>query len=323
VQRLTKTASVRNLSALAALGMLASCMTAGPTPQAAALPTRPAVCPAVSDHVVIVSLDGMRPDAIDAFRLRTLQRLALEGSRAEHAETVMPSFTLPSHVSMLTGVSPAVHGITWNDDRTREHGFVSVPTVFQLATAAGLRAAAFFSKSKFHHLRVPGTLDYAPVPDGGDLWLATRTMAEVLDYIAHERPNLLFVHVADTDYAGHAFGWMSTPYRWAARRMDSTVRTLVRAADRAYGAGNYTLIVTADHGGHGRAHGTADPQDVAIPWIAWGRGVQRGAISDTVRTTDTAATVLWLLGLASDSAWEGRVVRQAFGGDAAHCVRPD
>ena len=55
-------------------------------------------------------------------------------------------------------------------------------------------------------------------------------------------------------------------------------KDLLEAANEAYGAGNYSVLVTADHGGHGRGHGSKDPLDVTIPWIAWGRGVSAGAM---------------------------------------------
>src|SRR5687768_4085146 len=54
-----------------------------------------------SEHVVIISLDGLRPDAIDKFGARTLQRLMREGTYTLNAQTILPSKTLPSHTSML------------------------------------------------------------------------------------------------------------------------------------------------------------------------------------------------------------------------------
>jgi hypothetical protein len=277
---------------------------------------------ALTDHVVVISLDGLRPDAIDAFALRTLQRLRREGSWTGWATTVVPSHTLPSHTSMLTGVSPAAHGITWNTDETAARGLVTVPTVFGLARRDGFGTAAFFSKAKFRHLQVPGTLDYTQAPRGSDMWLATRTVGDVVDYLRHARPQLLFIHLSDTDYAGHGFGWMSAPYRWAARRVDAAVARILRAADDAYGPGRYTVIVTADHGGHGRRHGTDDPRDVLIPWIAWGRGVLPGnELGVPVRTMDTAATVLWLLGSPAPDGWEGVPVTAAFAAPASPAPR--
>ncbi len=277
--------------------------------------TRPAPVKAgaVSDHVVVISLDGMRPDALEAFGAKTILRLMQEGSYALNAQTTLPSKTLPSHTSMLTGVPPAVHGITWNDDEIEKRGVVGVPTVFEVAKNSGYTTAAFFSKSKFRHLQKPGTLDYTQAPEGIGHWMATQTVTDVVTYLKHARPNLLFVHLADTDYAGHALGWMSFLYGWAVKRVDDAVDQILEAANDAYGPGNYAVIVTSDHGGHGRNHGSADPRDMNIPWVVWGEGVLNGSqVRDTVRTMDTAATVLWLLGVAGPTTWVGKPVALAF-----------
>ena len=111
----------------------------------------------------------------------------------------------------------------------------------------------------------------------------------------------MFVHLADPDFAGHAFGWMSGAYGWAVGSADHQIGELLEAADRAFGPGEYTVIVTADHGGHGRNHGSDDPRDVTIPWIAWGKGVARGrTLPAGIRTFDTAVTALSLLGVDAE-----------------------
>jgi arylsulfatase A-like enzyme len=270
---------------------------------------------AVTRHVVIVSIDGLRPDAIDRFRASTIQRLRREGRSTLDARTILPSKTLPSHTSMLTGVPPDRHGITWNDDQVVGRGLVPVPTVFAVARAAGLSTAAFFGKAKFRHLMVPGTFDYAQAPTGWwGRWSAGRTTRDVRRYLAGgARPALLFVHLGEPDYAGHAIGWMSWAYARAVRSADRALGEVVAAADAAFGRGAYTLLVTADHGGHRRTHGSADSVDVTIPWVAWGAGVAPGApLGAGIRTTDTAATALWLLGVSVPAAWTGRPVARAF-----------
>ena len=267
---------------------------------------------AVTDHVIVISLDGLRPDAIDRFGASTLQRLAREGAHTYSAQTIFPSKTLPSHTSMLTGVGPEVHGILWNNDRTGREGVVKASTVFVEAKKQGFTTAAFFSKSKFRHLQVPGSLDYTQAPRGIDTWMATRTVTDVITYLHHRKPNLLFVHVGEADYAGHSTGWMSTTYGMAVRRADGAVNSLLRAAEKSFGKGNYTVIISADHGGHGKDHGTDDPQDVTIPWIVWGKGVSPGAELNGIRTIDTAATVLWLLGVREPESWKGTAVASAF-----------
>jgi arylsulfatase A-like enzyme len=290
-----------------ALGLLAF------LPFAAAPTVDPAAPPRVTDHVVVVSIDGLRPDAIHEYEARTLRRLMGEGAYTLEAQTILPSKTLPSHTSMLTGVPPSVHGVLHNSEAVEEYGYVPVPTVFELAKQAGLTTAAFFSKSKFEHLQKPGTLDYTQAPKGLEKWMATQTVADVADYLEWERPNLLFVHIGEPDFAGHTVGWMSFVYGWAVRRADGAVGKIIESADKAFGPGNYTLIVTADHGGHRRDHGSDDPQDTTIPWIAWGKGVRPGTqLGPGVRTMDTAATVLWLLGVRTPESWTGKPVTAAF-----------
>ena len=72
------------------------------TPAAPATP--PSVARRLYDHVVIVSFDGMRPDAMALADAPTLHRLRAEGAAAVNAQTVGDSSTLPSHSSMLSGV---------------------------------------------------------------------------------------------------------------------------------------------------------------------------------------------------------------------------
>jgi predicted AlkP superfamily pyrophosphatase or phosphodiesterase len=271
---------------------------------------------AVTDHIIVISIDGLRPDAIDRFGASTLQGLARKGAHTYAAKTIFPSKTLPSHTSMLTGVTPEIHGITWNNDRTAEVGLVTVPTVFTEAKRQGFTTAAFFSKAKFRHLMVPGSLDYSQAPKGLDTWMATRTVVDAINYLHYRKPNLLFVHIGEPDYAGHSVGWMSFAYGMAVKRADGAVGALLRAADATLGANKYTVIISADHGGHGRDHGTDDPQDVTIPWIVWGKGVSAGAEPTDVHTPDTAATVLWLLGLRGPTEWTGSAVATAFTPDA-------
>ena len=270
----------------------------------------------VSTHVVVISIDGLRPDAIAKYHAKTIERLMKGGSFTLQAKTIFPSKTLPSHTSMLTGVDVDQHGVTWNEDKTDSHGHVDVPTIFGLARTAGFTTAAFFSKPKFHHLEAANTLDYVRSPKGSLLdakWPAERTVAEVKKYLATTAmPNLMFVHIAEPDQAGHLFGWMGFMYGRAVREADAAIAQVLTAADAKFGANNYSVILTADHGGHGRTHGSDDPRDTTIPWIVWGHGVTPGMTLEGIRTMDTAATALWLLGVQMPATFAGKAATGAF-----------
>jgi predicted AlkP superfamily pyrophosphatase or phosphodiesterase len=273
--------------------------------------TAPAI--SVTKNVVLVSIDGLRPDAIDRFSAPTLQRLMREGSYSLDARTIMPSTTLPSHTSMLSGEPPEEHGVLWNNVASAKADVVEFSTVFSVARQHGYKTAAFFSKAKFSPLQRPGTLDYSQAPGGWfGRWSSERTVHDARAYLQKERPNLLFVHFSDADSAGHGSGWMSAAYGRAVQTTDAALGQLLAAAEETYGAGNYSVLVTADHGGHDYGHGTKDARDVNIPWIAWGQGVKAGVIDEKIDTYDTAPTVLWLLGVKEPDGWDGEPVVEAF-----------
>jgi arylsulfatase A-like enzyme len=110
-----------------------------------------------ADHVVLVSFDGLRVDALSPELTPNILALAARGASCPVAETIRPSITLPSHVAMLTGLDYARHGVTWNDYRP---GVTGHPTVFSVAHAAGLSTAMLYGKSKFEYLAIPGTVDW-------------------------------------------------------------------------------------------------------------------------------------------------------------------
>ena len=183
----------------------------------------------ITGYVIVVSVDGLRPDAIGERETPVLFRMTQTGSYSLTARTIMPSNTLPSHTSMLTGESPERHHVSWNNVPAAKFDTVEVPTIFGVARARGYRTAAFFSKAKFHTLQRVGTLDYSQAPGGWfGKWASDRTVSDVERYLDESRPNLLFVHLSDPDTAGHDKGWMSDEYRRAVAAADAAVGRLAR-----------------------------------------------------------------------------------------------
>jgi predicted AlkP superfamily pyrophosphatase or phosphodiesterase len=112
------------------------------------------------DHVLIISVDGLRPDVLLRADTPNLHLLFHSGSFTFWARTTAQSITLPSHVSMLTGVVPEVHAILWNSDMPfSEPVYPAVPTLFELAKKAGMSTAMVAGKAKFVVFDKPGVLD--------------------------------------------------------------------------------------------------------------------------------------------------------------------
>ena len=235
----------------------------------------PRPVPAI-DRVLLVSIDGLRPDLLLRADAPTLKGLLREGSFTLWAQTTALSNTLPSHTSMLTGVIPSRHGIEWNSDLPLATPvYPSRPTLFELARSAGYTTAMVAGKSKFGALARPGTLDwwYVPAqPRVGD----AAVVDTALRLIERHRPQVLFVHLPEVDSVGHDSAWASPAQLAAIARADRGVGRLL-ALLRRLGLRESTLVlVTADHGGAGRSHLPDDPRSRHIPWIAAGPGVRRG-----------------------------------------------
>jgi predicted AlkP superfamily pyrophosphatase or phosphodiesterase len=110
-------------------------------------PQRPA------DHVVLISIDGLRPEFYldPAWPAPTIQQMAREGAHAQAVQTVFPSVTYPSHTTIVTGALPARHGVVYNrpfepEGQTGrwfwEESTIQVPTLWDAVQEAGLESAA-------------------------------------------------------------------------------------------------------------------------------------------------------------------------------------
>ena len=264
-------------------------------------------------HVFIVSFDGGKPAVMQQSQMPTLTAMLKDGAGTWNAQTIFPSVTLISHTSMLTGLSPAKHKVNWNS-WSPDKGLITVPTVFALAKKQGLVTAMFVGKEKFEHLNVPGTLDLFSSPG----YEAKRVAKEAAEYIAEKKPNLCFIHFADSDGAGHRHGWGSPEQMASFADEDAALATVRDAIEKAGISEDSVVILTADHGGHDKTHGSNSPEDMTIPWIVCGKGVKAGlVISAPVTTYDTAATALWLLDVPIPADWDGKPVTTAFSENAA------
>jgi hypothetical protein len=282
--------------------------TSAPAPSGASSCTCDSSCPCKIEHVVIISIDGLRPDALEQADTPTLDELRAQGAYSPAAQTVLPSVTLVSHASMLGGMSPEKHGIYWNSNDP-DLGKVKGPTVFSVAHEAGLSTAMVVGKPKLEHLVLPDSVDN--YVDAG--YTDRQVVAETVTIIQTRMPELLFIHLPDVDTAGHALGWMSPGQLLAVNLTDGLVGEIVAALDVQEYLSQTFLVITSDHGGIGFKHGGDSPEDITIPWLVVGPGVPAGiTLQSEIITYDTAATVLYALGLPIPASWDGQPVMEIF-----------
>ena len=257
-------------------------------------------------RVLIVSVDGLRPEAISLAPMPNLQKLMQTGAYSLTAQTVFPSVTLVSHASMLSGLCPAKHGVDWND-YSPENGIAEGTDLFDIAHAAGLETWMYVGKRKL--IQLTGSPSLTDFVKGSD------RDSELADELLEEFPEnfgVLFVHFATVDGMGHEYGWLSPEQLNVAFRADEAIGRILAELDARNLRNETLIIVTADHGGHDTSHGSSRPEDMTIPWIASGPGIRPGALITTVHTMDTAATAAFSLGLDLPSEWDGVPVYEAF-----------
>ena len=107
----------------------------------------------LAEHVVLVSVDGFRPEFYrdSTWPAPTIQQLARDGASADGVRGVFPTVTYPSHTTMVTGVMPAEHGVLFNrpfepGGQTGrwywEYDAIRVPTLWTVAREAGMKTAS-------------------------------------------------------------------------------------------------------------------------------------------------------------------------------------
>ena len=238
--------------------------------------------------VIMILVDGMRPDAIKD-RLH-----GFKGQR--NARTVMPSVTLPCHMSLFLGVTPDRHGILTN---TYVPQVRPIRGLIDVLNDAGKKCAMFYNWEQLRDISQPGSLNYSLMTsmhnDETDAYLADAAEK----YISDSKPNFLFLYLGETDEEGHTYGWLSEEYM---KTVNSACDHIERIASKF--GDSYDIIVLADHGGHGRSHGTESDEDMTIPILI---KTKKALQDDKIFCiTDVADTVAELLGVAPNKDWEGK-----------------
>ncbi|MBR4869001.1 MAG: alkaline phosphatase family protein [Clostridia bacterium] len=256
----------------------------------------------MQNKVILISIDGMRPDGLVACGNPYVKELMQKGSYTLTAQTVFPSVTLPCHMSMFHSVTPERHGTTTNAYVPQVR---PIDGLLEQIARAGGKSGVFFGWEPIRDLGRPGMLQTAEYVnayafDRTDGILADRA----LDYIEKADPDFVFLYMVETDEkGGHDVGWMSDTYLDCISYAIDQVKKVVDACgDR------YTVIVTADHGGHDRGHGLDIPEDMTIPMAFLGKAFEAGKELKNVSILDLAPTIATIMGVPIPREWEGKVL---------------
>jgi phosphonoacetate hydrolase len=252
---------------------------------------------------VVICLDGSEPGYIEATiaagRAPTLARFMADGANLE-ADCVIPSFTNPNNLSIITGRPPAVHGIAGNyfydpaagkEVMMNDPEFLRAPTILKVFQDAGAKVAMVTAKDKLRGLLSHG-LQYTrgraiafsaeraeqvtrrrngiedalgfvglALPEVYSAGLSEFVFAAGVKLLAAERPDLMYL--STTDYIQHKAG----PGTALANDFYAMIDGYLAELDRL-GA---IILATADHGMNDkhRRDGTPDVIYLKTLFDAW------------------------------------------------------
>jgi hypothetical protein len=261
------------------------------------------------EHVVIVSVDGLRPEMLIP-EMESEHPALVRLTRGPHtlAARCDPdvSITMPNHVGMVTGrlvTGEGGHGWVTNDDpparkqggtvHARNPGYVA--SMFDVAHDHGLRTGVICGKWKFVLFEQTwgeggGRPDAVPPDHGEDkidlfvcepdpLTQVEHVKATLQRALARGQRSLVMWHVPTPDFQGHATGWdlaNGSPYRASVKTVDQALGAFLSALDTDPSLkGRVAVVLTADHGGGVPFVSHLDPEapvNFAIPFLVWQGG---------------------------------------------------
>ncbi len=214
-------------------------------------------------YTVVVSLDGLRWDYIEAYDCPFLRDMGERGVKA----TMTPSFpskTFPNHYTLATGLVPDHHGIIANqfkivgngliysvgNDVARDGKYYGGEPLWLTAKHQGVKSATVYWVGS----------DVAVLGDHADYWrdynvkpllTPAERINEVVGLLSKSeeaRPHLVMAYFEQPDASGHRFGPVSMPTRLAMEQMDSLMGELYVKLMQLPIADSINFIVTGDHG---------------------------------------------------------------------------
>ena len=257
----------------------------------------------MNNKVLLFLADGMRPDFMVNCGNPYVDTLLAESAYTLAGRTVMPSVTLPCHMSLFHSVPPERHGVLTNDWRPQVR---PVRGLCEALAGAGKACGLLYDWEPLRDLSRPGNLSFnyftRSVYEESMLKIRDAAIERVLE----DKLDFMFVYFGLTDSLGHRHGFTSEEYRAGMREVWDNLRLIAEALDSR----GWSLAVTADHGGHGRSHGDDCPEDMTIP-IAFRGGAFRGLDPAKVAGAsimDIAPTIAQAMGARPDPDWEGQVL---------------
>ena len=265
-------------------------------------------------HVIVIGVDGAGSFFRDT-NTPNIDKIFENGAVNYKVLTENPSISAQCWGSMLHGVKCSVHGLTNSIVENTPYPADSTYPSFFKVVRENDPDAKLGSFCNWNPINVGIVEDEIGVHKKGGVGDADITKL-VCDYVKSEKPELVFVQFDEVDGAGHSSGYGSAMHLAAITRADTRIGEIYRAYEESGILEDTLFIVSADHGGHLKAHGGTTDTEKYVMFAAVGKTVEKGQIGE-MEIRDTASVVLHAFGYKQPESWTSRVPSKLFKGVVA------
>lgn len=207
------------------------------------------------NNVLIISIDALHPEALQQSKIPNLSKLMQSGTYSLDGRSTDPPKTLVAHTAMFTGLTPEENGKLDNDWGPGETT-VQKETIFDTARSYGFETGYFYSKEKLGYLVTDAIDDHE--------WSRDGAIDSAEAFIKSEGRHFVFLHISGLDQVGPEYGWLSPEYLEELSFIDDYLSSLIALVKKRQ---RYLIVITSDHAGHGKIHGSKHPDDYRLPLI--------------------------------------------------------
>ena len=271
-------------------------------------------------HVVMIGLDGLAGNTVEAAQMPTLKQLMAEGAWTLQARSILPSSSACNWASAYMGVGPEMHGYNTWGSRTPDFPSIELsengmmPTIFTALRRhnANYNLCALYewevhsdlidNKAVTYHQHIPMT-----EPRGEAITNA------YIDYLKQHKPEFSVCIYDSPDAEGHGYGWGSEQYMSRLQSADAQIAAIIEATKQAGMYDSTIFIIISDHGGINRGHGSTSMSEMEAPLVFFGKGIKKGhKIESSVVRYDTAPTIARIFGAEAPAVWRGHAIEEIF-----------
>lgn len=275
----------------------------------------------IANHVVLIGLDGWAAHDLDkAHDIPNLRSLFEGGACSMHKRSVIPSSSGVNWASMFMGTGPEMHGYTTWSSKTPEVPSIATnengifPTIFSVIREQRPDAETGCTFEWDGIKYVIDTLSISHVEYFKEGWKnVEENCGVIVQYIQDKKPTFFAPCFDGIDGTGHEKGWYTEDYYDYLIRIDRCIGRIIQALKDAGIYDDTVIIVTGDHGGHDKGHGSLDIRDMESPLVFFGKNVRAGhQLDEPIVQYDIASTIAYILDLDIPGVWRGKPVKQAF-----------